>query len=83
MSDENKDIVLEDSEYGIKLSSDQVDSLFTSDESETPNQMSAPEPAVKNSEETATAETETQATEQPSEEESVSTEEDNIKYPLP
>tara|TARA_Y100000052_G_C2950143_1_gene86607 strand:+ start:1188 stop:2087 length:900 start_codon:yes stop_codon:yes gene_type:complete len=79
MSDENKDIVLEDSEYGIKLTSDQVDSLFTSDGSETPNQMSAPEPAVENSEETATAETETQATEQPSEDESVSTEEDNLE----
>ena len=75
MSDENKDIVLQDSEYGVELTSDQVSSLFTSEEEVAPKFESAPEPAVENSEETATTETETQATEQPSEEESVSTEE--------
>jgi len=75
MSEENKDIVLTGSDYGVELTSDQVDSLFTSEEDETPNQMSAPVQTAKNSEETATAETETQETEQPSEEESVSTEE--------
>jgi len=78
MSDENKDIVLEDGEYGVQLTSDQVSSLFTSEEEETPKFTSAPEPAVENSEETATTETETQATEQPSEEESVSTEEEVV-----
>ena len=75
MSEENKDIVLTGSDYGVELTSDQVDSLFTSEEDETPNQMSAPVQTAENSEETATAETETQETEQPSEEESVSTEE--------
>lgn len=76
MSEETKeDIVLQDGEYGVELTSDQVDSLFVPVEEETPKFESAPEPTVENSEETATAETATQETEQPSEEESVSTEE--------
>ena len=53
MSDENKDIVLQDSESGVELTSDQVSSLFTSEEEVAPKFESAPEPAVENSEETA------------------------------
>lgn len=75
MSEDKQDIVLEDGEYGVKLTSDQVTSLFTSEEEVAPKFESAPEPAVETSEETATTETEPQATEQASEEESVSTEE--------
>jgi hypothetical protein len=72
---EDKDIVLEDGEYGVQLTSDQADSLFVSEEEQAPNFESAPKPTVENSVETATDETATQETEQPSEEESVSTEE--------
>jgi len=75
MSNDTKEIVLEDGEYGVQLTSDQVESLYLPDEEDVPKFESAPEPTVENSEETATAETATQETEQPSEEESVSTEE--------
>lgn len=77
MSIEEQDIALQDGEYGIDLSSDQVNSLFVPEEEEAPKFESAPEPTVENSEETATTETATQETEQPSEDESVSTEDVN------
>ncbi len=76
MSEEQvKDLV--ENDYGAEVTSDQLASLFVSEDAETDSQV-APEVDSNDSVETATTETETQETEQPSEEESVSTEEDDF-----